>query len=87
MVDPTNVPPNLHHLIPLAEHFGISDDSERLRSVCCASPAELQQLRQTVLDHDELLDAWLAGPESSGPTFSNEYILFSAMRMAADYAV
>ena len=86
MVDLVRVPSELHYLIPLARHFGVSDDLERETRIKLASPELREQLRAAILKHDDLLDAWLAGPESSGPRFSDEYIMFSAMRMAADYA-
>jgi hypothetical protein len=87
IVNVGNVPANLRHLIPLARRFGVADDSERAQVVASASTGELGQLHQAVLTHEEQLDAWLAGPEASGPNYSDEYIMFSAMRMAADHAV
>lgn len=49
-----------------------------------ASAAQVSELKRAVQDADAALDAWLAGPEAAGPDFSDEYIAFSAMRMAAD---
>ena len=85
-VNPTKVPRELRHLIPLAKYFGIPDDLEREMTVNSASSEMLQQLRTAVIEHDNFLDDWLAGPEASGPNFSDEYIVFTAMRMAADSA-
>ena len=42
-------------------------------------------LKDVVDQFDAALDDWLAGPEADGPTFSEEYIAFSALRRAADY--
>jgi hypothetical protein len=81
-----NVPPNLRDLIPLAERFGISDDLYREKSVSAATPIEIAHLKAAIAMYDEDLDEWLAGPEARGPEFSVEYIAFSAMRMAADFA-
>jgi hypothetical protein len=81
-----HVPPELHELIPLAEKFGVADDLLRERLVKASSAAEIQQLKSTVLAWEDALDKWLAGVEADGPAFSDEYIAFSAMRMAADYA-
>jgi hypothetical protein len=85
-VNTRNVPAELRHLIPLAKHFGVTDDTERERLVKASSSAEIAQLKQAVITHDDLLDTWLSGPECKGPIYSDEYIMFSAMRMAADYA-
>ena len=85
-LSPSNIPIELRPLLPLAEKYGVADDSERERLVREASPAELRELRATIQTHDDALDAWLAGPESFGPVYSDEYIAFSAMRMAADCA-
>ena len=86
MIDPLRVPTALRHLIPLAQKFGATDELAREAIVSSASKAEIEALKQAVQANDALLDAWLAGPEATGPCFSNEYIAFSAMRMAADSA-
>ncbi|PIG09828.1 hypothetical protein [Comamonas sp. 26] len=86
MIDSQRVPAALRHLIPLAQKFGISDDLAREAIVSSSSMAEIKVLKQAVQANNALLDAWLAGPEATDPCFSNEYIAFSAMRMAADFA-
>jgi hypothetical protein len=73
-------------LIPLATVFGAVDDTERARIVDEASPAQIKELKTAITTHNAALDAWLAGPEAKGPKYSPEYLAFSAMRMAADYA-
>ena len=80
------IPNELHCLIPLARYFGIPDDVEREKRVRTSTLESLQQLRAAVIEHDYLLDAWLAGPEATASHFSDEYVMFSAMRMAADHA-
>ena len=82
-LDPANVPESLRHLIPLAERFGISDDLIREDFVEKTSAADLDELRRAIQEHEALFDEWLAGPAAKGPTFSEEYIAFSCMRMAA----
>jgi hypothetical protein len=83
-LNPAKVPPSLRHLIPLAEKFGISDDLIRA-DVLVKTPAdELDALRRIVAHHDPEFDGWLAGPEADGPTFTDEYIAFTCLRMAAD---
>ena len=86
MLNPQSVPIALRHLIPFTQKFGITDDLAREAIVSCASLAEIAALKQAVQANDALLDAWLSGPEATGPRFSNEYIAFSAMRMAEDLA-
>ena len=86
MIDSQPVPTALRHLIPFTQKFGITDDLAREAIVSCTSLAEIAALKQAVQANDALLDAWLSGPEATGPRFSNEYIAFSAMRMAADLA-
>lgn len=56
------------------------------KEVQAASEPEIAFLKNAVLEHDDALDKWLAGPESRGPSFSDEHIAFSAMRMAADFS-
>ena len=83
---PQKVPETLRHLIPIAEYWGILDDVERERKVREAMSQEIEELKKVIAEHDDALDEWLAGPEANATTYSNEYLAFSAMRMAADYA-
>lgn len=85
-LNPVHVPADLRKLIPLAERYGIIDDLEREEFVLRASPEEVAELKAAVAQHDAEMDRWLAGPEADHPPFSDEYLAFSAMRMAADYA-
>ncbi|MGJ3255021.1 MAG: hypothetical protein ACFE0K_01725 [Alcanivorax sp.] len=85
-MDLARVPKPLHHLAILARKYGVTDDLDREQIVESVTPEELDQLMRAVYGADDSFDAWLAGPESSGPEFSDEYIAFSALRMAADYA-
>lgn len=90
MLNPQNIPSHLRHrllhLSDLVKQFGITDDGERLRALKLASPDEISRLRLAISEHNEAFDEWLAGPESDGPTYTDEYIAFSAMRIAADMA-
>ncbi|MDH3523869.1 MAG: hypothetical protein OES32_09810 [Acidobacteriota bacterium] len=85
-LNPENVPAGLRHLIPLAERFGILDDLDRENLVMSCAPKELEELKKAIEMHDDLLDLWLAGREAAGPEWSEEYLSFSAMRLAADLA-
>lgn len=80
----SNVPAALHSLVPLAEQFGVSDDLMRADMLSKCTADSLQSMRSAVHDHEDALTEWLAGPEASGPTYSAEYIAFSALLMAAD---
>jgi hypothetical protein len=85
-LDPSRVPEQLRHLIPYAELWGVKDDLIRDDMVRSAPREAIEELKQIIEKHDDLLDDWLAGPEADGPDFSEEYLAFSAMRMAADFA-
>jgi hypothetical protein len=83
-LDLAKVPVALRHLIPLAEQFGIGDDLIREDVVAKTPPLEVEAMRRAVEAHADAFDEWLAGPEAEGPKFSDEYIAFSCLRMAAD---
>lgn len=83
---PLNIPPQLRHLIALAEKYGIADDRVREGLIGNCSQDERSSLKKAVEECDDEFDLWLAGPEAAGPEYTNEYIAFSALRMAADFA-
>lgn len=83
---PKKIPPQLHHLIGRAEKFGIADDWARDDLVASCSPEERRLLKDVVARYNDEFDLWLDGPESEGSAYSDEYIAFSALRMAADFA-
>lgn len=85
-LNPANVPEKLRQLIPYAELWGVSDDLIRDDMIRCAPPEAIKNLKRAVQAHDDALDEWLAGPEADGSSPSEEYLAFSAMRMAADEA-
>jgi hypothetical protein len=84
-LDPGRVPAGLRHLMALAELFGQEDDLVREHLLAKASPQLREELQRQVAASEQDLNAWLAGPEADNPEPSDEYIAFSAMRMAADY--
>lgn len=83
-LDSEKVPAPLRHLIPLAEQFGISDDIMREDLLEKTSQKERKAMTRAVLQCGDALDEWLAGPEADGPAYSDEYIAFSNLRLAAD---
>jgi hypothetical protein len=80
-----NVPTKLWPLLPYAEFWGLADDWTREILINEAPSELLADLKRTVEDFDDDLDEWLAGPEADTSPFSDEYIAFSAMRMAVDF--
>ena len=84
-LDRNKVPERFWPLLPYAEFWGIPDDSTREMLVRKASPQVQRDLKKIVAAIDNDLDEWLAGPEADEPNPSDEYIAFSAMRMAAYY--
>ena len=72
-------------MIHYAEFWGIGDDVERDLLVEQAPKKVRQNLKAVVEKSDKEFDSWLAGPESYSDDPSNEYVAYSAMRMAADY--
>lgn len=83
-LDARKVPERLRHLIPYAQIWGVADDTLREILVRRASHEALSDLKRAVALADDLLDEWLAGAEADECHPSDEYIAFSAMRMAAD---
>lgn len=82
-LDSEKVPENFRLLIPLAEEWGISDDLIRNDVISKANPSDLQTMVKLVYAYEELLDDWLAGTEAKGPEYSDEYIAFTCLRLAA----
>ena len=85
-LQPSKIPFTLHPLIGLAERYGIADDWTREDMIAKCTQLERRSLKEAIKEWDDDFDSWLAGPEAAGPEFSDEYIAFSALRMAADFA-
>jgi hypothetical protein len=86
VLDPAEVPAGLLGLIPLAERFGVADDLIRLDVLAKTGADELAAMREAVQSQDDAFNEWLAGPEADGPNFSDAYVAFTCLRMAADEA-
>jgi len=84
-INPIIVPKNLRILICYAEFWGISDDWTRERLIKKSSQPVRENLKAVIASFDDALDDWFAGEEANSTTPSNEYVAFSAMRMAADF--
>lgn len=81
------VPSALIPLLPMAEKWGVGDDSEREKAISSASPEELESLVHCIdgISDQDLFD-WLSGPESYNPKPSKEYLALTALTMAIDSA-
>lgn len=83
-LNPAHIPEAVRYLIPHAQIWGVADDTLRTAMLKKAAPDALAELKRMIIDVDDVLDEWLAGPEADHPEPSDEYVAFSAMRMAAD---
>lgn len=83
-LDHSRVPQPLQYLIPYAQIWGVADDTLRSVVLRQASREARSELKRVIAAADDLLDEWLAGPEADDADPSDEYVAFSAMRMAAD---
>ena len=81
-----NVPRSLQDLIPLAEEWGIGDDTVRWNLVHSADPESLRMLVESVDSSIDEIEEWLAGSAASDPNPTREYLAFSNMLMASDEA-
>jgi len=84
-LDRENIPQALHRYIPYAEVWGVADDLEREELVGRAPEEARADVTRVIEEIDDELDEWLAGPEAESANPSQEYVAFSAMRMAVDF--
>ena len=84
-LDKARIPEQFWPLIQYAEFWGASDDWKREDLVRSAPADVLQSLKHVVAAFDNAMDEWLAGPEADDRPPSEEYVAFTALRMAADY--
>ena len=85
-LNPGNVPEDCWVYIPLAEKYGIADDGYRIDVISGLDNEEKTELAEFLSTYPESLDNWLCGSESKSTEPSQEYIAFTALIMAADYA-
>jgi hypothetical protein len=86
ILDPSRVPQTVQQLIPIAERWGIADDGFREDALSNASARELNDIVHAVESCDSELNSWLCGDESFWKRPTPEYVAFSALMMAADWA-
>lgn len=75
-------PSGLRGIAHYAALWGVSDDGCRSDLIRRSSIELRRNLTLVVKAHEE----WLAGPEAAGPDFTDAYIAYSALLMAADEA-
>ena len=81
-LDPALVPPDLHHLIPLAEKWGIGDDIIRNDFIDKSSRAEMRELHDALAEPASgRITEWL---NSLDGTLSDEAAAFMYMEIACD---
>ena len=81
-LDRERVPAELRNLIPIAERWGIGDDIERNAKVDAATPAEREELRTAIEEHQAEITAWL---DSFGKgQMSDEAAAFMYMQLALE---
>jgi hypothetical protein len=80
-----DVPPNLRHLVPLANIYGIGDDIGWDAVVKASTIRTRKIVARLVGECDHDLDRWLTSPaELADP--SDAYLAFTDLRLAADLA-
>ena len=81
----SKVPEELWAYIPLAEKYGISDDSYREIVLDALDKEEVMEITLFLEECEDQLEKWLAGTEAGSSNPTNEYIAFTSLLMAADY--
>lgn len=84
-LDAQNVPEPVRCLADFAAFWGITEDGAREMLVERAPIAAMEDLRTVHVQFDDRLTEWL-GAEAGKYPFNREYLAYSAMRRAADYA-
>ena len=81
-LNPEVVPADLRHLVPLAQRWGIGDDTERNAKVERSTPAEREELRTAIAPVQSRITAWL---DSFGQgAMTNEAAAFMYMQLALE---
>ncbi|MEQ1493791.1 MAG: hypothetical protein ABL932_24940 [Terricaulis sp.] len=79
----SDIPPELHGLIPYAQVFGISDDGYRWDLLKRTPRTLALHVRSAVLAHDDTLSPWLIGLEANG-AYTAASDAFTALLIAAE---
>lgn len=81
-LDPARVPTSLHHIIPLAEKWGIGDDIIRNDVIDKSSPAVKRELHDALYEPFEGITEWI--DSFGGRPLSPEAEAFMYMQTALD---
>lgn len=81
VLDPAHVPEGLRHLIPLAEHWGVSCDVTRHAVTDAATDAELSTLSSALKGHHSAIHDWFYSFREGDPQ-PNEVSAFRSMLIA-----
>lgn len=85
-LNPANVPPTLRGLLRHAEKWGVGDDYERDTIVEAATAQERSELIHCIDPYKKELFEWLTGPEAASATPTAEYVAYTNLTLAIDYA-
>lgn len=82
------VPRELQPLLHYAATWGAISEEAQRNEVLAAMPTDvLKNLRWVVGQFDDVLTAWLTGTEAESSSPTLEYVAFSDLHMAYDYAL
>ena len=84
--DESDVPAEVHLLIPYARFWGLSDDELRDHLVQIAPAGAAVNMKHAVMAFEDELERWLAGSQAPSDAPTEAYVAFSALMMAADLA-
>lgn len=80
------VPEGARPYLALAQRFGIKDDGYRSEVVENLSEDDQNALLGYRHQYPDAIDAWLCGEEAKSSSPSPEYVAFTCLYLAADYA-
>lgn len=82
VIDSLNVPERIRHLIPLARHWSVGDDSERGDLMLLTPAEELKALVVAVRPYQDEIRQWCSAHHADVPV-PDEVVLFDMLSQAA----
>jgi hypothetical protein len=82
----SEVPEAAIAFIPLAERYGLGDDGYRDDLVHALDAPEVMELLAYLDAYPPAVDEWLCGPAANISPPSEEYVAFTCLLLAAEYA-
>lgn len=83
-IDPSKVPPDLHGLVPHAQEFGVTDDTVRMLLVERLTEERRKDMLEAIRALECPLLNWLAGPDATAGSPSQEYLAYSCLLRILD---